>query len=99
MNPLMLFAESSAGNRDSCETTEYPAIEERLSIAEKYLGVRKPVPKSVYERLKNVEDRLLHLESISPEYKDFWVRALKVVLVIHTIQATIYIKFHNSIIQ
>ncbi|KYQ52292.1 Molybdopterin synthase catalytic subunit [Trachymyrmex zeteki] len=30
------------------------------------------IPKDIYERLKNIEDRILYLESISPEYKDFW---------------------------
>ncbi|XP_015591138.1 molybdopterin synthase catalytic subunit [Cephus cinctus] len=49
------------------------ALEERLSTSEKLLGMNGPVPRDVYERLKNIEDRLLHLESISPEYKDFWV--------------------------
>lgn len=50
-----------------------PALEERLSTTEKILGINKPVPRDVYERIKKIEDRLLFLESISPEYKDLWV--------------------------
>jgi hypothetical protein len=55
------------------ETDDYPALEERFSAAEKLLGINKPVPRNVYERIKHIEDRLLFLESISPEYKDLWV--------------------------
>lgn len=49
-----------------------PAIQERLQNMEKHLGLVKeqPVPQDVYERLKLLEDRILHLESISPEYFD-----------------------------
>lgn len=57
------------------ESSTYPpALEERLSSTEKILGINKPVPRDVYERLKTIEDRLSFLESISPEYKDLWVR-------------------------
>ncbi|XP_076758911.1 MAP3K12-binding inhibitory protein 1-like [Xylocopa sonorina] len=47
-------------------------LDERLSTTERILGINRPVPKDVYERLKNIEDRILYLEGISPEYKDFW---------------------------
>lgn len=49
-----------------------PAIQERLQNMEKHLGLAKeqPIPLDVYERLKKLEDRILHLESISPEYFD-----------------------------
>ncbi|CAB0037556.1 unnamed protein product [Trichogramma brassicae] len=50
------------------------ALEERLCASEQFLGINKPVPKDVYERLKNIEDRLLQLECISPEYKFMWKR-------------------------
>lgn len=45
-------------------------IEERLHNLENILkiGPEMPVPKDVYARLKAVEDRVLHLEGISPEY-------------------------------
>lgn len=49
-----------------------PALEERLSSTEKLLGINKPVPRDIYERIKSIEDRVFHLESLSPEYKDFW---------------------------
>ncbi|XP_071447324.1 molybdopterin synthase catalytic subunit-like isoform X1 [Hetaerina americana] len=47
----------------------YPGIEGRLVNAERYLGLpNKPVPKDVYARLKQIEDKILYLESVSPEY-------------------------------
>ncbi|XP_058789966.1 molybdopterin synthase catalytic subunit isoform X2 [Phymastichus coffea] len=51
----------------------YPsALEERLSTTEKILGVNKPVPRDIYQRIKKIEDRLLFLEGLSPEYRDLW---------------------------
>ncbi|XP_012150116.2 molybdenum cofactor synthesis 2B isoform X2 [Megachile rotundata] len=47
-------------------------LDDRISTTERILGINRPVPKDVYERLKNIEDRILYLEGISPEYKDFW---------------------------
>ena len=47
-------------------------LDDRISTTEKILGVNRPVPKDVYARLKKIEDRILYLEGISPEYKDFW---------------------------
>lgn len=49
-------------------------IEERLENLETQLSLEKPVPVNIYKRLKLLEDRLLHLESISPEYINFWVK-------------------------
>ncbi|XP_043495730.1 molybdopterin synthase catalytic subunit [Polistes fuscatus] len=48
-------------------------LNDRITTAEKMLGIIKPVPRDVYERLKNIEDRILFLEGVSPEYKDFWI--------------------------
>lgn len=48
-------------------------IEERLKNLESQLSLDKPTPKTIYKRLKMLEDRLLLLESISPEYIQFWV--------------------------
>ena len=48
-----------------------PAIQERLLNMEKHMGLNtkeQPIPLDVYGRLKALEDRILHLESISPEY-------------------------------
>lgn len=47
-------------------------LDERISTTERILEINRPVPKDVYERLKNIEDRILYLEGISPEYKDLW---------------------------
>ncbi|KAK9299711.1 hypothetical protein QLX08_007342 [Tetragonisca angustula] len=47
-------------------------LDERISTTEKILGINRPVPKDVYERLKNIENRILYLEGISPEYKEVW---------------------------
>ncbi|KYN28718.1 Molybdopterin synthase catalytic subunit [Trachymyrmex cornetzi] len=52
----------------------FPILDERISVTERMIGINKPVPKDIYKRLKNIEDRILHLESISPEYKDFWMQ-------------------------
>ncbi|CAN9502376.1 unnamed protein product [Ophioblennius macclurei] len=46
------------------------AIEERLQNIESHLKLPTvgPVPVSIYHRLKKVEDRILELEGLSPEY-------------------------------
>lgn len=48
------------------------ALDDRMSTIESITRISKPVPKDIYKRLKNIEDRILYLESISPEYKEFW---------------------------
>ncbi|CAL8284600.1 unnamed protein product [Lota lota] len=47
-----------------------PAIEERLHNMETYLKLPAagPVPLSVYQRLQKLENRILELEGLSPEY-------------------------------
>ncbi|CAH1118910.1 unnamed protein product [Phaedon cochleariae] len=49
-------------------------VEERLGNVESQLSLTVPVPKDIFQRLKLIEDRLLQLESISPEYIQFWDR-------------------------
>lgn len=49
-------------------------IEERLQNLETQFNLEKPIPVNIYKRLKLLEDRLLYLESISPEYIHFWVK-------------------------
>lgn len=60
-------------NTSSNIATCFPVLDDRISTTEHMMGINKPVPKDIYERLKKIEDRILYLESISPEYKDFWV--------------------------
>ncbi|XP_031569265.1 MAP3K12-binding inhibitory protein 1-like [Actinia tenebrosa] len=47
-------------------------VTERLHNIEHHLGFTpgKPVPLDVYERIRDLESRILHLESLSPEYFD-----------------------------
>ncbi|XP_044729373.1 molybdopterin synthase catalytic subunit [Chrysoperla carnea] len=47
-------------------------ISERLANAEQHLLLNKPIPTDIYERIKRIEDRILELESLSPEYCQFW---------------------------
>jgi hypothetical protein len=47
-------------------------IDERLQNLEIQLSLTTPVPKNIYARLKRLEDRMLYLESVSPEYINFW---------------------------
>lgn len=47
-------------------------VEERLQNLETQLSLITSTPKNIYKRLKILEDRLLLLESISPEYLQFW---------------------------
>ena len=50
------------------------AIEERFHNIEQHLNMQKLLnPKNIHHRLKAIENRILHLESISPEYKHFVV--------------------------
>ncbi|XP_028351734.1 MAP3K12-binding inhibitory protein 1 isoform X3 [Physeter macrocephalus] len=46
------------------------AVEERLQNIEAHLRLQTggPVPRDVYQRIKKLEDRILELEGISPEY-------------------------------
>ena len=55
----------SAENVDST-----PAIQERLQNIERHIGIVKhhPIPEDIYKRLKALEERILFLESTSPEY-------------------------------
>lgn len=50
------------------------SINERVVNAEKYLHLPVATTKSIFERLKGIEDRILYLEALSPEYGHFLVR-------------------------
>ncbi|CAH2983540.1 unnamed protein product [Chilo suppressalis] len=47
------------------------SIAERVLSIEKYLSIRS-VSKDVFKRLKDMEDKIAYLESVSPEYAQFW---------------------------
>ncbi|XP_077286422.1 molybdenum cofactor synthesis 2B [Arctopsyche grandis] len=49
-------------------------IEERILDVENHLNIIRPISSDVYSRLKKIEDKILELESISPEYALFWSR-------------------------
>nr|CAH7763138.1 unnamed protein product [Callosobruchus chinensis] len=51
-------------------------IEERLEGIEFQLNLTSPIPRTIYQRLKLIEDALMKLESISPEYIQFWDKSL-----------------------
>ncbi|XP_071503986.1 MAP3K12-binding inhibitory protein 1-like [Diadema antillarum] len=55
----------------TCSTNSVSGIEERLHNMESFLGlqaVHENLSSDVFKRLKVLEERLLHLEGISPEY-------------------------------
>lgn len=52
-------------------------VDERLQNLEQHLLVNQPIPTDIYERIKQIEARVLELESMSPEYCQFWVRTIK----------------------
>lgn len=49
------------------------SINERLVNAEKFLNLPSTDTKSIFERLKVIENRILYLEALSPEYGHFLV--------------------------
>ncbi|KAK6621649.1 hypothetical protein RUM44_001456 [Polyplax serrata] len=62
----------SGTSADECSRINHscpPGAEERLSNVETYLNIHQR-SKDVFSRLKAIEDKILFLESISPEYFD-----------------------------
>ncbi|XP_076809017.1 MAP3K12-binding inhibitory protein 1-like [Clavelina lepadiformis] len=56
-------------NKGTSDKSLHYGVEERLSNLEHHVGCeRKKSPKEIYARLKAVEERVLQLESMSPEY-------------------------------
>ncbi|XP_047512367.1 molybdopterin synthase catalytic subunit [Pieris napi] len=47
------------------------SIAERVTAIESYLNTT-PVSPDIYKRLKEMEDKIAYLQSISPEYAQFW---------------------------
>lgn len=53
-------------------------IEERIKNAENHLNVSAHKgTKTIFERLKSIEDRIMYLETVSPEYNHFMVSDLR----------------------
>lgn len=48
-------------------------VEERMKNLESQLTLGTRTSSNIYVRLQCLEDRMLKLESISPEYIQFWV--------------------------
>ena len=61
-------SESPSQGKEKSDTVPTEAIEERVNNIEYHLKVAKPVPSDIYRRIKDIEDRVLWLEGISPEY-------------------------------
>jgi molybdopterin synthase catalytic subunit len=60
--------------RESNPDTSLPqSIAERVQNIESFLNITS-VSKDVFRRLKDMEDKIAHLQTISPEYAQFWVR-------------------------
>ncbi|XP_075167937.1 molybdopterin synthase catalytic subunit-like [Haematobia irritans] len=51
-----------------CTTDMRNMLLERARNIEEHLNIQNNDKKSIYQRIKHIEDRLLYLESISPEY-------------------------------
>ncbi|XP_077991309.1 MAP3K12-binding inhibitory protein 1-like [Glandiceps talaboti] len=70
-SPMRSRPQPSTSTSSTQHKTHIPGgVEERLSNMEKHLkiGMGHPVPKDVYTRIKRLEDRVLQLEGLSPEY-------------------------------
>ncbi|XP_014489455.1 PREDICTED: molybdopterin synthase catalytic subunit [Dinoponera quadriceps] len=67
-----ILRRTTISSTSSNTANPFPILNERFSVTERILGINKPVPKDIYERLKIIEDKILYLEGISPEYKEFW---------------------------
>lgn len=52
----------------------FNSINERLKSAEQSLGIICSIPSPVFERLKAIEDKVLYLETVSPEYSHFLIK-------------------------
>ena len=49
----------------------FNSINERLENAEQLLEISSSIPPSIFERLKAIENKILYLETVSPEYSHF----------------------------
>lgn len=65
-------------NEDGSLKLRYPTIFQRLENIEEHINLPHSKIKNIYHRLKVIEDRILYLESISPEYRHFLVRLIHI---------------------
>ncbi|XP_002741759.1 MAP3K12-binding inhibitory protein 1-like [Saccoglossus kowalevskii] len=69
ISPVKIRPHNPASSfKNTAKTTE--GVEERLHNMEKHLKLEtgQPVPKDFYSRIKRLEDKILQLEGLSPEY-------------------------------
>lgn len=60
---------------DSPAKKIFSSINERLENAEEFLNLApNSIPKDIYHRLKLIEDQIMHLQTVSPEYSQFVTR-------------------------
>lgn len=50
---------------------DFKSINERLENAEQLLKISSSIPPPIFERLKAIEDKILYLETVSPEYSHY----------------------------
>lgn len=70
-------------------------IEERITDVENHLNIIKPISSDVYSRLKKIEEKIMELESISPEYAVFWVTNIILIYCLDYLMLYLYIYFFN----
>ncbi|KAI9578215.1 molybdopterin synthase catalytic subunit [Glossina fuscipes] len=69
LDKLMAQHSDDIKSKQNIRTTLPRGLQERLETIEEYLNIKRTG--NLYRRIKAIENRLLHLESISPEYKHF----------------------------
>lgn len=65
-----------------CRAALIPGVLKSLTNVSSSAG---PVPLNVYQRLKKLEDRILELEGLSPEYFQSTVSFVAIILKMHTV--------------
>ncbi|CAO1411776.1 unnamed protein product [Diamesa serratosioi] len=54
----------------------FNSIDERLENAEQFLQIKSSISPSIFARLKAIEDTIMYLETVSPEYSHFLSKQL-----------------------
>lgn len=68
LSNLMVKSEKFSATSNNIEIE---SINERLENAERFLSLTESSKKGIFERMKSIENRILFLESVSPEYSHF----------------------------